>query len=182
MGSCDLKATQRGRVFVADAGQIPVEVTESASGVPEQVAEPPPLLSARQRSIYHTGVLIVSVIVLLLSATMSVQGTTQVSLPSMSAPLPELCLTRRMLKLPCPGCGMTRAFISIGHGHWTDAWNFNPVSFIAYLVVVAQIPWRIMQLVRVRRGVPDKEPVFLNAFLVVFVVLLLSQWLIRLVV
>ena len=48
--------------------------------------------------------------------------------------LPEtwLCFFYAVTGLPCPGCGMTRAFCSISHGQFANAWNLNPFSFIFY--------------------------------------------------
>lgn len=158
------------------------EAASAANGASATASSPILQLSARHRLIYHISILLVSWIVIGLSITMSVQGTTEVCLPNMQTPLPELCMTRRLFRVPCPGCGMTRAFISIGHGAWKEAWFYNPVSFLAYFALVAQTPWRLMQLRRLSLGKPDLEPLLLNTFLVVFVVLLLSQWLFRMVV
>ena len=48
--------------------------------------------------------------------------------------LPLFCLFRKVTTLPCPSCGMTHAFVAMGHGHWTDAWHANLAGPILYAV------------------------------------------------
>ena len=44
----------------------------------------------------------------------------------------SLCWFYNLTHLPCPGCGLTRAFLCISHGQWGRAWGFNPCGFIWY--------------------------------------------------
>lgn len=68
--------------------------------------------------------------------------TTAVVVPeSMSTNGPVLCPFRLVTGLPCPGCGLTRSWVAIGHGdlHGAFAYNaFGPLSmaFVASLVVL----------------------------------------------
>ena len=71
--------------------------------------------------------------------------TTAVVVPeSMSTTGPVLCPFRLVTGLPCPGCGLTRSWVAIGHGdlHSAFAYNaFGPLSmaFVASLVVLVAI-------------------------------------------
>lgn len=38
------------------------------------------------------------------------------------------CIFRNVTGLPCPGCGMTRGFVAMGHGRLAGAWAFNKIS------------------------------------------------------
>ncbi len=40
------------------------------------------------------------------------------------------CFFRKMTGLQCPGCGMTRGTYALLHGHFKDAFLFNPVGMI----------------------------------------------------
>jgi len=44
------------------------------------------------------------------------EGQESVFFPGAKQAMPELCASKRIFDLPCPGCGLTRSFISISHG------------------------------------------------------------------
>lgn len=46
------------------------------------------------------------------------------------------CLIKLITGFPCPACGITRAYISLLHLKFVDAWNYNPLFwFIPYVVI-----------------------------------------------
>jgi Protein of unknown function (DUF2752) len=50
----------------------------------------------------------------------------------------------------CPGCGMTRAFAALLHGHWAMSWQYNPLALLLLPVLAVYLGtsgWR-----GVRRG------------------------------
>lgn len=124
--------------------------------------------------------LALSTLVVGLSFVMSTQGSTQVLFPGTNQPLPETCSFRRWTGRDCPGCGMTRAFISIAHGDFAAAWRFNPASLYFYPLVLSQLPFRTWQLWRYRRGLP---PVFTSSWgfapAILLMVVVLGQWFLR---
>lgn len=48
----------------------------------------------------------------------------------------EICSFKAFTGLPCPGCGLTRGFCAISHAQFSDAWEFNPFSFVLYIAGV----------------------------------------------
>jgi len=48
--------------------------------------------------------------------------------------LPSICPFYALTGLPCPGCGLTRAFICLGHGHWRDSLHWHPLGWLVYAV------------------------------------------------
>jgi len=46
-----------------------------------------------------------------------------------------LCLFRNLLGWECWGCGMTRAFFSLIHGHWEQAIHYNWRCVIVFPVI-----------------------------------------------
>ena len=90
--------------------------------------------------------------VLLLSFLMRSEGEKTVFMPGFNSPMPETCSARRLFGIDCPGCGMTRAFISISAGQFQRAWNFNPASYVFYLFTAVQIPWHIIQIWRLKKN------------------------------
>ncbi len=48
------------------------------------------------------------------------------------AGLPSVCLFYHLTGQPCPGCGLTRSFVSLGHGDWHDALRWHPLGPAIY--------------------------------------------------
>ena len=133
----------------------------------------------RLEFVYHLFVLIVCLTILILSFQMTVRGQEFVFFPGAILPMPPSCSAQALLGISCPGCGLTRAFISISHGEWAKAWQFNAASFLVYLFVLAQIPWRGFQIWRI---LMNRFPVFSPwLFLPLFTCagLLVIQWMLK---
>ncbi len=96
----------------------------------------------------HWLFLLMAAIIILLSFLMRSEGEKSVFLPGFASAMPETCSAQRLFGIDCPGCGMTRAFISISSAQFSRAWNFNPASFIVYFFVAVQIPWHTFQIWR----------------------------------
>lgn len=145
----------------------------------EALVEVPATPAAPQRRSfeYHAIFLVLSVVVLVLAATMSVNDGTKVTPPLLSTPLPELCNMRRFFGIDCPGCGMTRCFISLAHGDLLAAWHYNAGGILLFGLVVAQIPYRSAQLWRIAHGHAEWRPHrLMTGVSVVLVTMLLVQW------
>ena len=106
----------------------------------------------RSELILHWIFFIFAAVVILLSFLMKSEGEKAVFLPGFESAMPETCTAKRLFGIDCPGCGMTRAFISISSGQFARAWSFNPASFIVYLFVAVQIPWHMLQIWRLKNG------------------------------
>ena len=70
-------------------------------------------------------------------------------------PKMEMCLMRRLTGIPCPGCGLSRAFCAISHGELGAAWTFNPFGFVFYVLALALVAWPF-----VARANPELERAF----------------------
>jgi len=57
----------------------------------------------------------------------------------------NLCPFHRFTGLPCPGCGLTRAFCCITHGEFLRAWQFNPFSYIFYAACLTLLFWPLLR-------------------------------------
>ena len=58
------------------------------------------------------------------------------------------CIFHLVTEVPCPGCGMTRACLSITHGHFGAAWHYHPFSFliIGLAIGAALFPIRLKNI------------------------------------
>ena len=67
-------------------------------------------------------IFLIGLVVIAIFAAVTAQSPDEVSL------IP--CVFHTVTDVPCPGCGMTRACLSITHGQFTDAWRYHPLSFL----------------------------------------------------
>jgi hypothetical protein len=125
---------------------------ENAPGLVERVPGAEWRHAGRGDWQFHGVILGVAGCVLALAAVLRVEGEEAVIVPVIDQPLPGVCTYQRLLGLPCPGCGLTRCFISMANGDMGSAWHFSPAGVLLFAVVAAQLPLRGLQLWRIRRG------------------------------
>lgn len=135
----------------------------------------PPDMSAS----LHWALLLGAAAVIAVAALLHVEGESQVALPFLGQPLPELCGWKRFFGVGCPGCGLTRCFIALAHGNPVAAWHFNPAGIPLFAGVAFQLPYRAAQLRRLKRGRQALRVPGLLAIVWTLVALLLLQWLLR---
>lgn len=89
---------------------------------------------------------------------------------------PVLCPTALLLGLPCPGCGLTRAFGCMTHGQFARAFEYHPLwpLILGYFIFL----W-IYQILDSVKGEPPKLPTYRIAGVAISV--LLGFWVVRLV-
>ncbi|MCH2124793.1 MAG: DUF2752 domain-containing protein [Pirellulaceae bacterium] len=147
--------------------QVPVE-TQSAASVTEIGL--------------HVGLCVLAVTVLLAAFMLGIEEGQRVVLPMVDIPLPELCTAKRLLGIDCPGCGLTRCFISVSQGRVSDALRYHPAGLLWFSILVFQIPYRGMQLWRIRRGYSEYNLHTVGTYIVIAAFLLtIGQWLVRMV-
>ncbi len=126
----------------------------------------------------HALFFLMGLAVIGMSFVMRAEGQASVFLPGANYSLPEICTAKRILGVPCPGCGLTRSFISISHGQFGRAWSYNPASFLLYPFVLAQIPWNAMQLWLIRKRGHGVEIPYIHFIPIAVAVVLLVCWLV----
>lgn len=50
--------------------------------------------------------------------------------------LPSVCPFYQATGLPCPGCGLTRAFVCISHGRLQESLHWHPLGWLVYAIFV----------------------------------------------
>ncbi len=128
----------------------------------------------------HVVFLLMSAAVIVCSAMMTSEGATTVRIPGIPFSMPESCMSRRVWGIDCPGCGLTRSFISMSHFQFSRAIAFNPAGPIVYLFFLIQIPWHGYQMVRLWRLKRPIESVWLYSGLFAISAATFAQWIWRL--
>jgi hypothetical protein len=89
-------------------------------------------------------------------------------------PATALCLSRRLLHLPCPGCGLTRAFAALAKGEWAAALRLHPLApVLALEAVLGWLAWGAA--LAVRR--PFRLPAGVDTLTLAHAAVLLALWL-----
>ena len=52
--------------------------------------------------------------------------------------LPSICLMKNNTGLPCPGCGLTRSWVSGLHGNWEASLDFHRLGWLVMLYAALQ--------------------------------------------
>lgn len=92
-------------------------------------------------------------------------------------PRTAICALRRFAGLPCPGCGMTRAFSHLAKGEWAEAFRDHPVAFVlAPEIALAWLAWGAA----LAGWIPRRRPLWLDTVLYAHLAVLVALWLGRL--
>lgn len=151
------------------------------AAAPSQPAAVDPQASRHSQCLFHSIWLVLPALAIGLSLVLTIRDAREVLVPVINQPLPELCSFRRMTGLDCAGCGLTRSFISIGHGRLADAWQYHPAGLLLYAIAAFQVPWRGVQLWRLSRGKGElRLGSSANGVYYVLAILLLGVWIFRL--
>lgn len=92
-----------------------------------------------------------------------------------------LCPFRAVTGLPCPGCGMTRAFCALGHGDLSGAFGYNalaPFVFAAALLLWAHSLATVLKFDSARAALERLKPTQRAAGFMLAVTL--AWWVVRL--
>ena len=81
----------------------------------------------------------------------------------------SLCVVYSGFGVPCPSCGMTRAWLHVLHGRFGDAFRFHPLWWAVPFVILPYVPFK-------NKKIP---PQIRNQFFVAFIVLFASVWAVR---
>ncbi|MEJ1937304.1 DUF2752 domain-containing protein, partial [Nostoc sp. NIES-2111] len=58
-----------------------------------------------------------------------------------------VCPIRHLTGIPCPTCGMTRSFMAIGRGNWSQALGehlFGPILLASFVVAIVHITLELL--------------------------------------
>ncbi len=88
-----------------------------------------------------------------------------------------ICVLRRLTGLPCPGCGLTRAFAHLAKGEWAVAAVDHPFAFV--LAAELGLAWLVWGTA-LARGRPVTMPPWLEHLVLAHILVVAAFWLGRL--
>lgn len=129
--------------------------------------------------LYHAILLVISAGILVTACILQVRPDQRIAVSFLPAwPLPEVCQSKVVLGLECPGCGLTRSFVHLAHGDLPASLAVHPIGWLIALFVALQIPYRMVAL-RTRTSAPVGERIPWIVTTALFI-LLLAVWIVRL--
>ena len=57
------------------------------------------------------------------------------------AGMPSICVFHNLTGLPCPGCGLTRSWVSMAHGQFASAFVWHPLGPILFTSALFYTFW-----------------------------------------
>jgi hypothetical protein len=131
---------------------------------------------ARRQVKRHREVLFISCVVWLLAFLLHELSDGRVAVRGLPQfPLPQMCMSRSLFGLRCPGCGLTRSIIHLAEGDWRASWHDHRLGGLLAVVIAFQIPYRLDALCRPgERLLPASWPAVLGY---VLIGLLIGNWL-----
>lgn len=134
----------------------------------------------RRDTVYHSTYLVLSLAVLAAACALEIREDERVVTPVLGLEVPGSCWFRHLTGIGCPGCGLTRCFICLAHGDVARSWHFNPAGIAFFVVVLCQVPYRALQVWRIRHGRPQwRLAAFSSVLAYTLAGALLLQWICR---
>ena len=86
--------------------------------------------------------------------------------------IPVTCIFKSVTGISCPSCGMTRAFLSILHFNFVDAFFLNVLSIPLFLFIIFSIIIMIIEIFKNKFEYIPKLIRFLGKYWYIFIILL----------
>jgi hypothetical protein len=144
------------------------------------------LLDSTVERVEHLWILALALIALLGSFLLQPSGNNGlcVTVPIWGNRLvvPDTCLSRTLLGISCPGCGLTRSFAAMARGEVCAAFRLNLCGPILFIICCFQIPYRIIAYFNVGRAMPFFYQIEQQGDLITWFIAagLIATWLARL--
>lgn len=152
-----------------------METTTSISGCSH--SSPPMALNHESRpvkSARHVQILVISSSIVILALLLKVVPPDRVAFRfAPSWVLPETCGSRLFFGMSCPGCGLTRSFVYLARGEFSNSYQVNRVGGVIAIAVLLQIPYRVLALRSCRYNVSPQTAKWFGNFLIA---VLVANW------
>ena len=123
-------------------------------GPPVPPPRPSPLARPSRRG-FHVLLLLCSLGIVVMSFLLEVRDDGRVFFRfAPEKVLPETCTSKVMFDFECAGCGLTRSFIHFAALRPLDSFRVHRAGWMLVLIVVFQVPYRLVRLVRPEKKLP----------------------------
>jgi hypothetical protein len=125
------------------------------------------------------ALLVAALVTVVVAGVLDLGSGRAVVVPIVNVPLPRMCAFQQIAGHDCPGCGLTRSFVSLADGDLMGAWSYNAAGPFVFAVIAFQIPYRTIQIWRRSRG-HSRLGLCRESWVLGFLVTaVMAQWLVR---
>jgi hypothetical protein len=110
----------------------------------------------RQLRERHWATLAAALAIIAASFLLRLHNSERIAIKWLNVDLPPLCGSRAIFDIACPGCGLTRSFVSLAAGDVHASLQFHRLGWLLAAAVVGQIPYRIFVLRELRFGIVQR--------------------------
>ena len=96
--------------------------------------------------------------------------------------LPGICMFHGMTGLPCPGCGLTRSFVTAAHGDLASSFSHHRLGLLTLYYIFLQFVFNLVYIVVPGWRKPLTRPMkILHRGIIVLAVLFVLNWILTLI-
>lgn len=124
-----------------------------------------------------------SFLIILLSIILKFSDSNIVKIPILNVALGNLysCPIYNVFNIPCPTCGLTRAFILFAQFKFSEAYRYNVSVLLLYPYIVLQIPLQIIDIYKNYKSKNNSKLRRINLYLLITIgISLIIVWLLKL--
>ncbi len=104
----------------------------------------------REPAAPHLVILAACASVLLFASLLTPASNTEASLLIGGKAVPNLCVMKQAMGVPCPGCGLTRSMVAAANADWAGSLSHHRIGILILVYLVLQSLTRIAWLSRPR--------------------------------
>ena len=126
---------------------------------------------------YHVAILFVAIAIIGLAFALETRPDGRVFFRSNpDRILPRTCASKVLFNMNCAGCGLTRSFIHLAAFRWGASFQIHRAGPVLALMILVQVPFRIFQIARVRRGIAAYQAEWLWWVAGIVIALMFVHW------
>ncbi len=91
----------------------------------------------------------------------------------------EFCAIKNVVRIPCPGCGLTKSFVAFTHGKIIESFKFNLVGPILVCILMYIFAKKIIEIALNKQFSPLIEPQKRFYVAIALTVVLFLQWIVK---
>lgn len=91
------------------------------------------------------------------------------------------CLFKTIFKIPCPGCGMTRAFKCIIDLDFIEAFNFNILSIPLFIFLIFMFVAIIIDIIKDSKILENKIIKILDKYWIIAIIFVIASLIVNII-